>query len=187
MHRGYFMDMDFHDVLGGDLSGAQVAEAAFINCSMSGLLIHGLHASGARFRNCNMFGVNAANLNTKFSPVSCVLDDARFIECDLREADLREAAINNTLFEECDLTGADLSNAFIVNSYFRDCKLDGVNVNSSVFMSTAVKGAKSSMAGLIYDYKTNFKGSFIGEEVQVLSRTQWVRLLEKMKTKDVVV
>jgi uncharacterized protein YjbI with pentapeptide repeats len=181
MHRGYFMDMDFHKVLDGSLTGAQAAEAAFINCNMSGLHIDGLLAKGARFRECNLSHVKAADLSMKFQLVSCALEDARFIECDMRGADLRQASISNTSFENCDLTGANLSNAFIVNSYFDNCKLDGVNINESAFMSTVVKGAKSSMSGLIYDYKTGFKGSHIGEEVQGLSRTQWVRLLEKTK------
>ncbi|MGB0389618.1 MAG: pentapeptide repeat-containing protein, partial [Ardenticatenaceae bacterium] len=67
------------------------------------------------------------------------LKDARFQNCDLREADFYATHLNHVAFRNCDLRGADFSAAQLTDVDLRGCKIEGMNISPNAVRGITIE------------------------------------------------
>ena len=128
------------DLVGATLDGARVEGCSLVGGDLAAAQLKGARVASTSLRGCNLDGsdwTGAVVVEVRFASCSLVdaaLARARFIDCDLRGADLRGVTggpvfgdTSHARFERCDLRGARLDGRRLNGTVLTGCKLYGAS------------------------------------------------------------
>jgi uncharacterized protein YjbI with pentapeptide repeats len=108
-------DLTDATLAGADLEGADLTDTIVTNADFSGV-----HAPAILAMKLSLRGLRAPGI---------MLDKAKFLECDLEDADLTGASLYKAVFLGSKLDGVCFAGARMVNAVFvKQCSLDGANL-----------------------------------------------------------
>lgn len=173
-------EVDFDgEVLSGDLSGQDAANARFLECTLQRCDLSEVRAPRARFSDTGMYAVHGAGVDLSDSSwQDCFVTGARlgavqlygadlsrvrFEGCKIEFLNLRGAVLRDVSFIDCQLTEPDLAEATLtsvtfdgsrlLSPEFSQAKLDGVDLSSAELVAprglSSLKGATISRLQLI--------------------------------------
>jgi uncharacterized protein YjbI with pentapeptide repeats len=143
--------LDAADLSGANLGKAQLAGASFRQAILKKSVLAGADLTGASLAGADLEGADLSETtltDTDFTAVSAanllamklslrglrapriVLTKAKFIECDIEDADWTGARLDQAVFIQCNLAGIELAGATMRKSVFvQHCSLAKVNLS----------------------------------------------------------
>ncbi|MDR0510487.1 MAG: pentapeptide repeat-containing protein [Rikenellaceae bacterium] len=125
------------------LRGTALREVLFVGCKML----------GARFDECNAFGLEMAFEECRMDNASLCslrLPHTTFRRCSLREADLAGCDLTGAVFDECDLTGAIFDNTIVEQADLRSARNFSIDPEANYIRRA--RFSLSGLAGLLEKY-----------------------------------
>jgi uncharacterized protein YjbI with pentapeptide repeats len=137
------------------LAGADLSNASLAGADLEGADLTGTITAGADFSNVHAPGVLAMKLSLRgLHAPGIVLGKAKFIECDLENANLAGAELEQAVFLQCNLASVCLAGARMRKSVFvqqcclANADLSGADLTEANLRETALQGANLDRANI---------------------------------------
>lgn len=166
-------DLDLSDL---DLAGFDFSDCEMSRCNLSGskclgadfsgavlykATLDGAEFLGATFRGANLSGCSAAKAGFGMSIITSAnffdarMEDATFVEAQVRHSDLRATKLARSRFYGADLEQSDFSQADMESVDLRE-----TNVEGAVFLNASMKGCQ------LRDMRSYMRANWIGADIR---------------------
>ncbi|WP_315806293.1 MULTISPECIES: pentapeptide repeat-containing protein [unclassified Bradyrhizobium] len=133
------------------LNGADLGRAHLVGTNLDRVVarairLHDVTASDLHLQNAQCVEANWRTTVIKDGVLTAVnlgsadISDSKFINCDLRGAQLRQATLKNITFERCQLEGASFIGAILESCTFQDCVFAATVFDDATLRSVSFAG-----------------------------------------------